>query len=58
MSMNPSDYDLDELRKMADERDGKSTSDNGSSDDLGLGSMRGESSGSSSSDSFRAGLYR
>mgnify|MGYP006281301371 FL=1 len=58
MSMNPSDYDLDELRKMASERDDRSTSDNGSGDDLGLGSMRGESSSASSPDSFRAGLYR
>lgn len=57
MSMNPSDYDLDELRKMASERDGGATTDNGSGgDDLGLDSMRGESA--SSPDSFRAGLYR
>ena len=55
MSMNPSDYDLDELRKMAQERDGPSG--DGNSDDLGLGSMReGKSTGGA--DSFRAGLYR
>ncbi len=57
MSMNPSDYDLDELRKMASEREEKPASDNGSGDDLGLGSVRGES-GSTSPGSFRAGLYR
>lgn len=57
MSMNPSDYDLDELRKMASERGGQrgGESDGG---DLGLGSMRGEEPSGSTPDSFRAGLYR
>ena len=54
--MNPSDYDLDELRKMAGERKEQSASGNGSSDDLDLGAVRGE--GTSTPDSFRAGLYR
>ncbi len=56
--MNPSDYDLDELRKMAREREGQNASGDGDDPDLGLGSMRGEESGGSQTDSFRAGLYR
>ncbi len=56
MSMNPSDYDLDELRKMARERGGKTNGGDGDEPDLGLDSMRGESD--ASADSFRAGLYR
>ena len=54
--MNPSDYDLDELRKMARERDGKQGE--GEEPDLGLDSMRGETPSTGSPDSFRAGLYR
>lgn len=54
MSMDPSDYDLDELRKMARKR---GSGGNGEADepDLGLSSVREESGGP---DSFRAGLYR
>lgn len=56
--MNPSDYDLDELRKMARERDGKQNGGEGDEPDLGLDSMRGETASAGSPDSFRAGLYR
>jgi flagellar protein FlaE len=56
MSMNPSDYDLDELRKMAQEREGSGGDSNG--EDLDLGAMRGEGGSSGGADSFRAGLYR
>ena len=56
--MNPSDYDLDELRKMARERDGKQNGGDSDEPDLGLDSMRGESKSPTSPDSFRAGLYR
>ena len=56
--MNPSDYDLDELRKMARERDGNQNSAESDEPDLGLDSMRGESNTATSPDSFRAGLYR
>ena len=67
MSINPSDYNLDELRKMARERGGQA-GDSGSSgagggggqSDVGLGSVGPgeESVGSTGSDQFRAGLYR
>ena len=56
MSMNPSDYDLDELRKMARERESPKPGGETEEPDLGLDSMRAESTGSP--DSFRAGLYR
>ena len=52
--MNPSDYDLDELRKMARER-GQNGGAESKEPDLGLDAKRSESS---SPDSFRAGLYR
>ena len=58
MSMNPSDYDLDELRKMARERDGSRAGGDADTGDLGLGSMRGEEPTTSKPDQFRAGLYR
>jgi flagellar protein FlaE len=74
MSINPSDYDLNELRKMARERGGEagnntndvddaSPSVDESSVDENLGGFSGKvDSGSptqnAGSDSFRAGLYR
>jgi flagellar protein FlaE len=54
--MNPSDYDLDELRKMAQEREGQPRTDD--ADDLGISAMRGEGTTTGGVDSFRAGLYR
>jgi len=57
MSMDPSDYDLEELRKMARKR-GQRGGGGGDGDepDLGLSSVREGSA--ESPDSFRAGLYR
>jgi len=59
MSINPRDYDLDELRKMARERGGKT---NGGGDaeepDIGLGSLGGSDEDVPASGSFREGLYR
>jgi flagellar protein FlaE len=60
MSINPRDYDLDELRKMARKRGGQ-TNGGGDADeaDIGLGSMGGPSDGDvSAGGSFREGLYR
>lgn len=60
MSINPSDYDLDELRKMARERGGEPTGDTERGDrdaSPGTGSMVGSDVGSPGN-SFRAGLYR
>ncbi|MFB6297561.1 MAG: FlaD/FlaE family flagellar protein [Salinirussus sp.] len=57
MSINPRDYDLNELRKMARERGGQA----GDVDepDIGLGSTEPSGSGgSSASGSLRKGLYR
>ena len=58
MSLNPRDYDLDELRKMARERGGQTT---GSEDleepDIGLGTTGADEEVTAGS-SFRAGLYR
>lgn len=64
MSINPRDYDLDELRKMARERGGKTDSGgtNGDVDeaDIGLGSdvPSGDEGMGQAGGSFRAGLYR
>jgi flagellar protein FlaE len=59
MSINPRDYDLDELRKMARKRGGQT---NGGGEveepDLGLGSMGESEEASPASGSFREGLYR
>jgi flagellar protein FlaE len=62
MSINPRDYDLDELRKMARERGGD-TSDRADPGDTspdigGIGSMGPDEGSASARDSFRAGLYR
>jgi flagellar protein FlaE len=71
MSINPRDYDLDELRKMARERGGEAGSEEVDERDIGLGGevpsadegggggSGGGPSGSPGVDnSFRAGLYR
>ncbi len=59
MSINPSDYDLDELRKMARERGGQ-TNGGGEAEepDIGLGSMGSSEEEVTSGGSFREGLYR
>lgn len=54
MSMNPRDYDLDELRKMARER-GRADGDGDS--EIGLSAIPTEET-VASPNSFRAGLYR
>jgi flagellar protein FlaE len=57
MSINPRDYDLDELRKMARERGGQAGDAEGADPDIGLGSVdAGEDV--PAGNSFRAGLYR
>ena len=59
MSINPRDYDLDELRKMARERGGKTNGGNVEEADIGgLGSMGPRDEEVSAGSSFRAGLYR
>jgi flagellar protein FlaE len=55
MSLNPRDYDLDELRKMARERGGEANGDIAA--DLDLGGVE-ESAGGSADSSLRQGLYR
>jgi flagellar protein FlaE len=58
MSINPRDYDLDELRKMARERGGQTNGGNVEETDIGdLGSM-GAREDDPAGSSFRAGLYR
>lgn len=61
MSINPSDYDLNELRKMARERGGETGGKRDADEsDLGLsGSVdSGSKPTSAGQNSFRAGLYR
>jgi len=64
MSINPRDYDLDELRKMARERGGEAGGDEVDERDIGLESdVSSPGDGSSGAGpgvdgSFRAGLYR
>jgi flagellar protein FlaE len=67
MGINPRDYDLDELRKMARERGGEAGGDEVDERDIGLGGEvpaadDGGGGGGGSSpgvdNSFRAGLYR
>lgn len=62
MSINPRDYDLDELRKMARERGRQTDSGVGETDeaDIGIASSTtpGKDDISSAPSSFRAGLYR
>jgi len=58
MSINPRDYDLDELRKMARERGGQAGGE-GNDGDFGLSGLeRGPEEGPAAGTSFRAGLYR
>ncbi len=65
MSINPRDYDLDELRKMARKRGGQTNGGGGGGggggveeSDIGLGSMGGTEPEPSTGGSFREGLYR
>jgi flagellar protein FlaE len=62
MSINPRDYDLDELRKMARERGGKPSGsdvdDPVDETDIGLGSTSPPEEEIGGTSSFRAGLYR
>jgi flagellar protein FlaE len=59
MSINPRDYDLDELRKMARERGRESDGDGVDEPGIGLDdSFPSPSEGSDVDSSFRAGLYR
>jgi flagellar protein FlaE len=59
MSINPRDYDLDELRKMARKRGGQ-TNGGGEAEepDIGLGSVGPTESEVTAGGSFREGLYR
>jgi flagellar protein FlaE len=60
MSINPRDYDLDELRKMARKRGGQTNGGGGDVEesDIGLGSMGGTKPEPTAGGSFREGLYR
>lgn len=60
MSINPRDYDLDELRKMARERGGDASGTRDVDDsDIGLSSgAERKTTRSGGTSSFRAGLYR
>jgi flagellar protein FlaE len=63
MSINPRDYDLDELRKMARKRGGQTNGGGGAEadePDIGLRSMGASDEGTdvSPGGSFREGLYR
>lgn len=57
MSLNPRDYDLDELRKMARERGGTAGSDV-EEPNLEMGNLNQESRQQSAPSSLRASLYR
>ena len=60
MSINPRDYDLDELRKMARKRGGQTNGGGDSESEIGLGSMGPgeEEPAAPTGGSFREGLYR
>ncbi len=62
MSINPSDYDLNELRKMARKRGGEAGEGTRDVDEPDIGLSGGVGTGSkpssTSQNSFRAGLYR
>jgi flagellar protein FlaE len=58
MSINPRDYDLDELRKMARERGREAGGDEVDETAIGLGGSVPGDGGASADSSFRAGLYR
>ena len=57
MSLNPRDYDLDELRKMARERGGQPNGAGEADPDIGLSAVSAEEE-MAAGNSFRAGLYR
>lgn len=58
MSLNPRDYDLDELRKMARERGGQTNGGGADPEpDIGLSAVSAEEE-IAAGNSFRAGLYR
>lgn len=59
MSINPRDYDLNELRRMAREHGGKTNGGEvGEADIGGLGRMDERQDSATAGGSFRAGLYR
>ncbi|NLV10232.1 flagella E [Halomicrobium mukohataei] len=59
MTINPRDYDLDELRKMAkQQRPGNGMGDEETLDPAELGMAMDEGGEAPAGDSFRAGLYR
>ena len=59
MSINPRDYDLDELRKMARERGGETGRSEQDDSDIDIGTVgRGEADVSKPTSNFRATLYR
>jgi len=57
MSINPRDYDLDELRKMARKRGGQTNGGDLEEPEIGLGTVDREEDVAAGG-SFRAGLYR
>ncbi len=57
MSINPSDYDLDELRKMARERGDEAGDGDVGETDVGLG-VGTDDADTAAASSFRASLYR
>jgi flagellar protein FlaE len=57
MSINPRDYDLEELRKMARKRGGETGGEEVDAD-IDLGSVPSADDSPSGDSSFRAGLYR
>jgi flagellar protein FlaE len=58
MSINPRDYDLDELRKMARKRGGQTNGGNADEPEIGLESVGSSEDAVSPGGSFREGLYR
>jgi len=58
MSINPRDYDLDELRKMARKRGGEAGEGGVDEPDIGLGNGPSPTGSGKADNSFRAGLYR
>jgi len=58
MSINPRDYDLEELRKMARERGREAAGDEVDEPELGLGGNVPSDDAGGADSSFRAGLYR
>lgn len=58
MSINPRDYDLDELRRMARKRGGQTNGGDVEDADIDLGSVSSSERSTGGDSSFRAGLYR